>query len=350
MIGDPPVESLLSQCFAPVVNAIQLFSYNGMESPVRTKLFNPAGNQIPSSVKEESLIQAVESSGYPLQGMIASKLRDSAFSVTEEWGFSDRDTNGPRTLDLAAYRPLKLENVAPGLLLLIECKKSIHPYVFFRTLGHQDVSWFPRIAGLIHGGITMLHELDGMVAVQRLVPGSQAFGLCKLPFVEAGPDICAVFSRAEANGKKVELSGSEPSNSVIMPLANACDHAMRVFGHPARSDVVYPDLIICVAVLDAPMLLVESPEQGSDPILTPWVRIIRQEPNLDQFVEERIKHYAVDVVHVDFFDTFIKTHILPFAREFGSRAIQLGVGPMLNGGRVPDIERWEWTEITEYKR
>jgi hypothetical protein len=173
---------------------------------VRTKPFNPAGNQIPSSVKEESHIQAIESSGYPLQGVIASKLRASAFSVTEEWGFSDRDTTGPRTLDLAAISSPETGELTPGLLLLIECKKSTRPYVFFRTLGHQDVSWFPRIAGLIHGGITMLHELDGMVAVQRLVPGSQAFGLCKLPFVEAGPDICAVFSRAEANGKKVALS------------------------------------------------------------------------------------------------------------------------------------------------
>ena len=329
--------------------------YSWMVSPVRTKPFNPAGNQIPNSINEENLIKAIESSGYPVQGVVASKLQKRGFYVTEEWPFPNRDTNQPRNLDLSAYCAVERANgtnVEPGLFLLIECKRSIHPYVFFRTLGHQDVSWFPRIAGLAHSGISMLHEVDGMVAVQRLVPGSQAFGLCKLPFVDAGPDICAVFSRAEVNGKKVEveLSGSEVFNGLIMPLAIASDHALRVRAYGGAGQGVFPQLVLCVAVIDAPMLLVESPERCSDPILTPWVRVIRQEPNLEQVAETRIRQYAVDAVHVGFFDTFIETHVLPFASEFGRRAIQLGAGPVLNGGRVPDLERWEWTEITEYKR
>src|SRR5258708_4416818 len=113
-------------------------------------------------------------------------------------GFHDRDTNSPRTLDLAAIRDQIAENatVTPGLFLLIECKRSIHTYVFFRTLGDQDLSWFPHIAGLPFGGISMLHEVDGMQAVKGLVVGSKAFGLDRLPFVSAGPDICASFTRA----------------------------------------------------------------------------------------------------------------------------------------------------------
>jgi hypothetical protein len=126
------------------------------------------------------------------------------------------------------------------------------------------------------------------------------------PFCQAGPATCAAFSRAEVNGEKVELSGSDLFNRVVMPLANASDHAMRTFGHPGGNEIVYPQLIFCIAVLDAPMLLVESPEQWSDPILNPWVRVIRQEPNIDQFTEGPIRHYGVDLVHVDFFDTFIR--------------------------------------------
>jgi hypothetical protein len=319
---------------------------------VRAAPTNPARNQIPSSINEENLIKAIESSGYPLQGIAARKLLKWGFYVTEEWGFPDRGSNEPRTLDLVAYcafeRPSQAD-VAPSLRLLIECKRSIHPYVFFQTLAHQDMSWFPRIAGLPHGGITILHEVNGMQAVRRLLTGSQSLGLSQLPFILDGPDTCAAFSRAEANGNKVELSGTDLFNRVVIPLANASDHAMRTFGYTGGRDttIVYPQLILCMAVLDAPMVLVESPEQWSNPILTPWVRVIRQEPNLEQFAERPIKHYGVDLIHIDFFDTFIETHVLPFAKEFGSRAIQLGAGPLLHGGRVPDIDDWEWTEITE---
>jgi hypothetical protein len=133
----------------------------------------------------------------------------------------------------------------------------------------QDVSWFPYVAGLPHGGITIVQEVDGTRGVQGFLSGAQALGLGKLPFVAVGPDICAAFSRAEANGDRVILSGSEPFNSVIMPLANASDHALHIYGYRPNSDRVYPRLLISVAVLDAPMLLVESPAQSSDPILTP---------------------------------------------------------------------------------
>ena len=321
---------------------------------MRAKSFNPAQNKIPKSVKEQSLIEAIENSGYPLQGVVAGKLLKMGFHVIEEWAFPGRNSPESRTLDLTARLALELDdltNVVPGLFLLIECKKSVHPYVFFRTLAHQDMSWFPRIAGLPHGGISLLDEKDGMVAVQRVVPGAKSLGLEKLPFVASDVGRAAVFSKAEANGDKVKsLSGDEPFNHVIMPLVSACDHALQVHSHGPFNDFVFPRLLISVAVLDAPMVLIESPEQCSDPVLSPWVRVIRQEPRVERSTGASFQQYAVDAVHVGFFDTFIETYLLPFAKEFGKRAIQLGAGPMLNGGRVPNCVSWEWTEITEYRR
>ncbi len=319
---------------------------------MRTKPTNPARNQIPNSVNEESLIRAIENSGYPLQGIVATKLLKLDFHITEEWGFPDRESNHSRTLDLIAYAALaKMDgaNVYPGLRLLIECKRSVHPYVFFHTLSHHDMSWFPRIAGLPHGGISLLTQVDGMQAVSRLLTGAESLGLAQLPFIVNGPEICAAFSRAEANGNKVVLSGADLFNKVVIPLAHASDHAMQTFGYAGGrgTAVVFPQLILCVAVLDAPMLLVESPEKWSDPILSPWVRVIRQEPTLDPYSERKVRHYGFDLVHIDFFANFVADYVLPFAKEFGSRAIRLGAGPMLNGGRVPDPDRYEWTQITE---
>ncbi|MBE3604875.1 hypothetical protein IMX07_14735 [bacterium] len=320
---------------------------------MRENRLNPARNRIPKSATEKALVEGIENSGYPLQGVVAGKLLKRGFHVTEEWGFPSRVTHEPRTLDLLgtlAVHANSWTDVRPGLLLLIECKKSAHPYVFFRTLAEHDVSWFPRVAGLPHRGIMLVRVENGDVAGQHLISGAQSLGLDKTPFVKDNVDTAAVFSKAELKNDKAILSGSEPFNSIIMPLAQASDHAMTVFKHSLNSEFYYPRLIICIAVLDAPMVLVESPEQCADPVLTPWVRVIRQEPDLDQFARWPIKAYTADVVHVDFFDTFLDALALPFAEEFGKRAVRLGSGPMANGGQVPDMDRWEWTEICEFRR
>ena len=43
---------------------------------------NPNRNQLPAGIDETELIKAIESSGYPLQGIVASKLKDY-FGVTK---------------------------------------------------------------------------------------------------------------------------------------------------------------------------------------------------------------------------------------------------------------------------
>jgi hypothetical protein len=62
-------------------------------------------------------------SGYPLQGMAARKLLRHGFEVIEEWGYADRDTQEPRSLDIAAHLALvdRVESVKPHLSLLVEC-------------------------------------------------------------------------------------------------------------------------------------------------------------------------------------------------------------------------------------
>ena len=61
---------------------------------------NPAANILPTSANESALVQALESSGYPLQGVVAEKLQVAGFRVVEEWGFIDADTKEHRSIDI----------------------------------------------------------------------------------------------------------------------------------------------------------------------------------------------------------------------------------------------------------
>jgi hypothetical protein len=305
---------------------------------------NPPRNCLPPGVDESELVHAIETSGYPLQGLTASKLVPCFDSVTEEWGYIDRDTEEHRSLDVIAFKDLCTDPtsaIKPSMLVLAECKRSIHPFVFFKDVVERAIFGFPEVAALKRG-IVEIHEASGKR--QSEVKGAHALGLNKLPFVEHGPATCSAFSRATLSGKKVDLSGEELFKGVVLPLVKAFDHARSMNVAGSRDEQLFPKLILSMTVVEAPMLLVESPSRASDPILTPWVRIARLESIAKPEGWERFRYYGIDVVHIDFLDEYLSKHLLPFAEEFSRRAVKMA--PVLfKGGVVQDLDKWDWEEI-----
>jgi hypothetical protein len=309
---------------------------------------NPARNCLSPSVDEGELVRAIETSGYPLQGIVAEKLMPQ-FTVTDEWGYIDRDKKDHRSIDIYAYKDLTADDsaiVQPDLVLLAECKRSVHPFVFFKNVNDRSIPGFPAVAGL-NRGVVEIREASG----KRLseVKGGRALGLDRLPFIESGPPTCAIFSRATLSGKKVELSGTELFNSLVLPLVKALDHAYVLFKARERPDRLFPKLVMSIGVVDAPMILVESPHRASDPILIPWVRIVRQESVEDPKSPQRYRHYGIEVVHIDYFDEFLSKHLLPFAEEFGRRTVLMSE-ILLRGGEVQGLDNWTWDHIKQKTR
>lgn len=299
---------------------------------------NPAGNKLGAGTDEPMLIRAIETSGYPLQGILADKLKGT-FEVTEEWGYIDRDTQEHRSLDIFAFRKLATDgDVRPCLVLLVECKRSRHPYVFFRNVVNREIPGFPELAGLARYSITVKESSGKRMSMPA---GSDLLGLDELPFVRPGPPHCSAFAKAIAEGKKVTMSGTDPSNSLILPLVKAMDHATSLYRvTPAP---LHPTLILCLSVIDAPVMVVTSPREASTPLFTPWVRVPRQEAHPEH---NRInyKYYVVDLVHIDFFDAFLSDHLTPFVDEFASRAKKQSK-ILFKGGTVQNLDNWRWDEI-----
>lgn len=304
---------------------------------------NPGGNRLPEGIGEECLISTIQSSGYPLQGVVASKL-DGLFVVTEEWGYIDRDSKQHRSLDVVAYKQLEANEtdaVKPCLALLVECKRSKHPYIFFKDVIERRLLHFPATCGLHNNRITIYEESKKR---SQFVPAARLLGIDKLPFTEGGPPKCSAFSKAIPRGKKVELSGDDPFNSLVLPLTRALDHAVGVFQGNVDPKRPYPTLLLCVSVIDAPMILVDSPTSASELTLCPWVRIVRQEANANSSSRDRYQYYAIDVVHIDFFEEFLHENLLPFADTFCERARQRQE-VLLDGGVVDSLDDWEWDTI-----
>lgn len=311
---------------------------------VRVAEGNPPENVLGPNAEAEQVIEGLKASGYPLEGVVCRAMIDHFDMVVPEWGFVDSETNKHRSLDVFGSKEVaRSEAVEATVVLLVECKRSDLPYVFFRDVTPTTtVRGFPRSCGL-QRSVVRVHERHGNRSVEW--PVAAAFDLTAHPFITAVP-VCSAFARAEPKTKKAfRFSGADTFRRVVLPLARATDHAAAMF-QPHRNAVpIRPKAVVSVAVLDAPMLLVEDPERPGDPVMTPWVRVRRQEARSQERSYDMYAWYGIDVVHTAFFETYLESHLLPYASDFGN-ALVTNSDIVLHGGEVEDIKDFEWASVT----
>jgi hypothetical protein len=247
--------------------------------------------------------------------------------VQEEWAYADRFTDDIRTIDIVAESWLQEDGVEdnsdryrlrPRLNLIVECKQSGLPYVFFlgQTGGVPDL---PLIAGLHSDEIIITTDDDKS---KWLPPMLHTLELQEHPFVLSKPT-CSTFSKAVRKGGEVVLSGSEAYNSLIMPLMSAMFYFKSRSRPPETAYYFDAHLVIGLGVLDAPMVGVRVKSNSNELVLLPWVRVLRHEPRLpEEFGAHRGRLFGIDVVHKDFLQSYLDDHAVPFAKEFKTLALK----------------------------
>lgn len=305
-------------------------------------------NTLPPGLSLEQLETALLQSGYPLQTAISELLRTD-FHVLPEWGFRDRVSGSLRTLDLLALHPLSKvasdeSRVRPGLALLIECKRSDLPFVFFseHDLSHLQSDEFPRVCGLRKEMIRVKTDDDGSSWLFRPL---YALELDKSSFIKS-VDACSVFSKCVRKGSAIELSGTEAYSSIMMPLMSAVEHFAKVSAPPRTAFWFDAFLVVPIAVIDAPMVAFD-PNASEDRVnYTSWHRVFRNEPENQSAAWGHLGSVsAVDIVHRDYFENYLTDHLMPFAQRFAKRAIrhnhELASGKAFASGFGED----SWTHI-----
>jgi hypothetical protein len=285
---------------------------------------NPLGNRLPGSIEEAELQKAVERSGYPLQTVVARMLTEKEWLVAEEASFLDPDTEASRTLDVRARRLLgelteaESRRFYPSLELLIECKQSDFPYVFFRSDPFGPPVTFPRLQG-VPQEFTLQGD-DGKRV--RYVPSLKALGGTDDPFVEQPPAFASSFAKAESagSGKKLRLSGEDTYRALVEPILKATEHYAQGIGYERGGSALHCRVTVPIALLHAPMLLAETTTEQPKLRYAPWVRVLRHEspPSRPRRSwSERL--LALDVVHRDYFLTYLTEHLEPFTDELMGR-------------------------------
>ena len=303
---------------------------------------NPATNTLGAGVTEADLLNAIQHSGYPLQTVIANLLRDQ-FMVQDEWGYIDKDSRELRTIDILAQERLydltgEQPFARPILNLIIECKQSDLPFVFLLSPNQPWLSEFPLVAGLSKDDIEI--TTDDSASTWSLSP-IHLLGLDKHRFIQE-PSYCYTLSKGVRKGKDLELSGSESYNSVILPLIKALLH-FQTSEQPPKTAVYFDaHLALGIGVLNAPMVGVRVLENSTEQIMLPWVRVVRHEyfENLEQW--NRSKFFVVDIVHKDFFQTYIENHVSSLAKEFSELIIKHQQVISSGKGFIPNMNKDGW--------
>lgn len=284
---------------------------------------NPVRNVLGPGLTDQLIKTAIEGSGYPLQLVIANELNEKFF-LQEEWAFPDSDTQALRTIDILATRALyEIQDpqlrARPSLSLVIECKQSDLPYVFFLSGTRPWLNDFPLIGGLKSKHITITSDDDP--STWNFDPIS-TFDLNNHSFLATEPPICMTLSKCVRKGSDLVLSGSDAYQGLVFPLTKAALHLRDREAPPKTAYYFDCNLIIPLAVVDAPMIGVCLDKDGAKNKLLPWVRVARHQPLNGEHSSERGTVFGVDVVHKDFLSTYIDQHVMPFVNAFAKLALK----------------------------
>ena len=309
---------------------------------------NPPANALGGGVTEAELTEAINKSGYPLQSVVVDRVLaglsegDVNCTVQEEWPFEDRDSGQVRQLDAlvdcqvavgeayaAPERPRRAQDyIRTYLDLLIECKQSELPFVFF--IRQSPTGEVPTIAGLSIRELSLKEADDDDLAVG--MSAYDALGIWDLDFAKH-PITAISMTRVQRKGHSLELSGEDAFRGLALPLLKAVDYFVQE-SEPDRHRL-YQDLrmVVPLVVLRAPIVAVRMKQEKAVMEAVPWVRVLRTEPGSDsRFQLSHSKSF--DVVHVDHLKSYISM-VLDAATEFSVRvrdfAMQLLTGEALWG-------------------
>lgn len=284
---------------------------------------NPSTNKLKPGITDTDVDKAIKKSGYPLQTIIANKLREY-FYCQEEWSFIDGKSKELRSLDIMAQTSLYdfekgQPRARPILNLLIECKQSELPYVFFLSPDKLSTWDYPYISGLFHKTLTI--STDDSVSTWTLAI-SHALGIDRDDFLVNSVPSSMTFSKCVRSGKDIVLSGTDSYLGLVMPLIQSIKHFDEAEAPVKTARYFDTHLPFAIGVIDAPMVGVTVEENKHKSELIPWVRVFRHESYKNEDRLERQKIFAVDIVHKDYFDTFINKHLMPFAKKYADLIIK----------------------------
>ncbi|MDX3756259.1 hypothetical protein [Streptomyces sp. AK02-04a] len=241
-------------------------------------------------------------------------------TIQEEWEYIDSETQQARSVDIlvgASVSSFTLQDLKPSqvplfsyLNLVIECKQSDNPYIFFlRDSPPEDAPAFPEMLGPIKEKIEIFQRKEnGEISEQATILGVRdVLGFYEFDYVLPALPYAVSLAKALRSKSKVEVTGEETYRALTYPLLKAVDHLKGTI--ESRTQTSWMErFVIAVAVVRAPMVGSTFSQSGEQRLISlPWVRVSRLEPTGNTINREgptnSVRYY--DVVHESYLDTYV---------------------------------------------
>lgn len=310
---------------------------------------NPESNLISSGITDSDIDKAILKSGYPLQTVIANILRKS-FHTQEEWSFIDPKTNEIRAIDIHAEKNLyeySNENqpkVRPYLNLIIECKQSELPYVFFLSPDSIQTTNYPIFSGLFDKNISINSDDSNSTWNTPII---ECLGQRHHDFLTKSAPSCMTFSKCVRKGKDIALSGTDAYQNLVMPLVKSLKHFDYVERPPKTALYFDSHITVGIGVVDAPMIGVKINGDNHETELLPWVRVSRHESYESEDWTERQEIFSIDIVHKDFFEKYLNDNLIPFADTLAGKVLKHHEVLASGKGFAKNMEKDSWNNLEE---
>lgn len=271
----------------------------------------------------------------------------SDFEVQEEWSYLDQDSGENRTIDMLAVKWIDEETLPPSthiypkLALLIECKQSRLPYVFFLSSSKLRVENFPLIVGLKDGRVQLRTDDSSSTWT---IPVLETLSLTSHPFM-VEPEYCTSFSKCVRKSDGYELSGTEPFHSLVLPISKAVHHFDMVESPTKMVMYFHCHLTVGLGIVNAPMVGIHAGEEAGELMLLPWVRVAKHEAEETNEPHFRKGLFAIDIVHRDFLQDYLKHQLLPFASMFGALAVKHQKTLISGKGYATGMEKYSMSNL-----
>jgi hypothetical protein len=311
---------------------------------------NPTSNNLPSELTEADILEAISDSGYPLQTIVADQLRSDSFEeVQQEWSYLDQDSGENRPIDVLAVKWLSEEeasrahsHIYPKLALVVECKQSRLPYVFFLSSSKPEVENFPLIVGLKDRRVEIRTDDSRSTWTVSVL---NVLSMTSHTFI-TDPEYCTSFSKCVRKPSGFELSGTEPFHSLVLPILKAVHHFDTVESPTATAAYFHCHLTIGLGVVNAPMVGMYPTGNTGELIRLPWVRVVKHEADETSNMHFRKGLFAIDIVHKDFLQEYLTNHVIPFASIFSVLALKHQKTLISGKGYATGMEK-HWTSNIE---
>ena len=201
----------------------------------------------------------------------------------------------------------------------IECKQSELPYVFFLSPQTVQTTNYPMFSGLFDKSISINTDDDNSTYNTAII---DCLGQREHSFLVNAVPSCMTFSKCVRKGKDIALSGTDAYQNLVMPLLKSLQHLDNIERPPKTAYYFDGHITVGIGVVDGPMIGVKINGDKHETELLPWVRVSRHESYENEDWTKRQKIFSIDIVHKDFFETYLNENLLPFAKSLSEKMLK----------------------------